>query len=366
VDFTREPIIETVVTPKEGHKLVIRNSKAAGQEEFFVDAVEIVSFNQALFFRSVEKPKAFLVPTNDYEVLEVREARMVLKHVGLERAIKIGGGKEHPPARNRENIERENPVLPPPVATPAEAAIAAPVDAPVTDDKNEGRFERKRERRRHYRRRRGRDEAARDENWTEGEGEEEVTAVEEELMEVVAKPAVEEESSARDTLTTSYSILSSLLPPPPNLISETIARYRENDMFKDAFFLKEPPVGSTPEEANTAIEKEKACIATEKKEASTEDMPCEKQQVEEAHVTTVADTESPVFIENTSNSVDEDTNKDTVEGISNDFVEETSKDTAESSITEIFFFHDPSHNVEDMPTSSSSADENQDPHPNNQ
>ena len=39
MDFTREPIIETIVTPREGHKLVVRNSKVQGMEEYFVDAV---------------------------------------------------------------------------------------------------------------------------------------------------------------------------------------------------------------------------------------------------------------------------------------------------------------------------------------
>ena len=35
--FTREPIIETVITPKEGSKLLIRNSKGGGKEDYFVD-----------------------------------------------------------------------------------------------------------------------------------------------------------------------------------------------------------------------------------------------------------------------------------------------------------------------------------------
>ena len=77
MDFTREPIIETIITPKEGCKLVVRSSKSAGQEEYFVDALEVVSFGGQSFFRSLERPKAFLVPTSDDEVLEVREARMV-------------------------------------------------------------------------------------------------------------------------------------------------------------------------------------------------------------------------------------------------------------------------------------------------
>lgn len=110
MDFTREPIIETVITPKEGCKIVVRSSKNVGQEEYFVDALEVVSFGKAMFFRSLEKPKAFLVPANDYEILEVREARMVLKNVGLDRSIKIGGGREAKAPKESPPVEKTAPV----------------------------------------------------------------------------------------------------------------------------------------------------------------------------------------------------------------------------------------------------------------
>jgi hypothetical protein len=89
VDFTREPIIETIITPREGHRLVIRSSKSMGQEEHFVEAVEVVSFGNAFFFRSTERPKPFLVPVADYEILEVREQRLVLKAQSPESSVKI-------------------------------------------------------------------------------------------------------------------------------------------------------------------------------------------------------------------------------------------------------------------------------------
>ena len=79
MNFTREPIIETVITPKDGYKLTIRNSKGGSQEEYSVDAIEIVSFGQSMFFRSQERPKTFLLPVTDYEVVEVKETRVVLK-----------------------------------------------------------------------------------------------------------------------------------------------------------------------------------------------------------------------------------------------------------------------------------------------
>lgn len=89
MNFTREPIILSIITPKEGSKLVVRNSKGSGQEDYFVDAVEIVLFETVTFFRSIEKPKSFLLPTNDYEVLEVKETKMILKNASLEKPIKL-------------------------------------------------------------------------------------------------------------------------------------------------------------------------------------------------------------------------------------------------------------------------------------
>ena len=103
MNFTREPIIESVITPREGCKLVVRNSRGSSQEDYFVDAVEVVSFGHSIFFRSLEKPKSFLVPVSDYEILELRETRMVLKHVPSERSVKISGGKDSPPRAHREH-----------------------------------------------------------------------------------------------------------------------------------------------------------------------------------------------------------------------------------------------------------------------
>ncbi len=222
MDFTREPIIESVITPKEGCKLVIRSSKGAGQEEFFVDAVEIVSFGGTFFLRSLEKPKAFLVPATDYEVLEVRETRMVLKNVGLDRSIKIGGG--------REGTQRRAPAK---EAPKKEKEEAPEVEAePEPEQKAEPK---RRERRRNYRKRRGREVREAAAEGREGETEEgkvklpppEGTSVN-----------LEEEGIGKPIKPTS-SILSSLLPPPPTLISESIERYRDNELFKNVFIPKE-------------------------------------------------------------------------------------------------------------------------------
>jgi len=234
VDFTREPIIETIITPKEGCKLVVRSSKSASQEEYFVEALEIVSFGHSLFFRSLERPKAFIVPVSDYEVLEVREARMVLKNAGLDRSIKIGGGREggNKAAREQEKVElfieedKDNET------TKEEAASSA--EAPADGRSAEPRLDKKRDRRRNYRKRRGRDDKE--------DTKEEVIAIEpilpalEDDKVAIAAPLEGEEVLAGAT---GANLFSSLLQPPPTLISETINRYRENALFKNAFFLTE-------------------------------------------------------------------------------------------------------------------------------
>jgi hypothetical protein len=107
VDFTREPIIETIITPREGYRLAVRSSKNMGQEEHFVDAVEVVSFGSAFFFRSLERPKPFVVPVGDYEILEVREPRMVLKTQVHEGSVKIAGGRDQSSRHGREDVRAQ-------------------------------------------------------------------------------------------------------------------------------------------------------------------------------------------------------------------------------------------------------------------
>jgi hypothetical protein len=236
VDFTREPIIETVITPKDGCKLVVRSSKSNGQEEHFVDALEVVSFGHSFFFRSQERPKTFLVPATDYEILEVREARMVLKNVGIDRAIKIGGGREAPLRTPKEPQTEKEEVS----SSEGKGSAESEAGNQSSTDKGDGRLDKKRDRRRNARRRRGKEGS--EEEAAEGE-----TAPVAKESRKAAKPAESGNASlAQQVMTT--SILTSLLPPPPTLISETIARYKDNAMFKDAFYSKEEKVAATTAE----------------------------------------------------------------------------------------------------------------------
>lgn len=188
MDFTREPVVETVITPREGCKLVVRSSKGASQEEYFVEAIEVVSFGDAFFYRSTEKPKCFLLPVVDYEILEVREARIVLKHSTRETSIKIGKKVTIKEEKKEQPKKEEQP-----------------------------KPERKRERKKHFRKRRG---------GAEGEEIKEQT-------ESAPKALHEEDDENKPTAS---SIIRSLLSPPP-LISETIGHYRET--YSQAFFDKD-------------------------------------------------------------------------------------------------------------------------------
>lgn len=220
MDFTREPLVETVITPKEGFKLIIRASSGNSEEEYSVGAVEVVSFGNCYFFRSLEKPKAFLLPMTEYEVVESRETRTVLKKPQIEKNIKIGGGKK-PDKEDRE-------------------------DAPKEESK-------KREKKRSRKRRSTKDEKPKEETPKEegAEGEKK-----------------EESAPPRRTL----------LPPPTSLISDQIDRYK-NYLVEQGALLPEEL-----EEAEKKIEEisqaEESAPSSE--ETSSEDKVVDIN--EEAHV----------------------------------------------------------------------------------
>lgn len=258
MDFTRQPIIESIITPKEGCKLVVRSSKGVAQEEFFVDSLEVVSFSNFLFYRSMERPKCFIVPVSDYEVLEVRETRMVLKNVGVDRTIKIGGGRvKADAAQERERSE-------PSAASEEEGASKPKADAKGGD--------KKRERRRHGRRRRGRDEGARGEEETaQGSSQGVLTEEANEPVPLPQPRQFEDEDERREA----PAPFSSILPPPSRLISETLERYREDESFRGVFLQR--------------AEKEKIQADEENEEEGEEDGQEENSPSEQHHQEVISD-----------------------------------------------------------------------------
>lgn len=189
MNFTREPILETIITPKEGYKIILRNSKLPTEEEYSVEAVEIVSFGTAIFYRSLERPKPFLLPTTDYEVYESKDVRMVLKTAPLEKNIKIGGGKKP-----------QAPVMTPPPPAPSQE------EAPS--------------KKRRTRRRRTPDEMGAE----------------------TLPPSPQEEAALPPA-----KPIRPMLPPPSSLISDHLSRYKNYQIADRAVVVSEE--SSLPEEA---------------------------------------------------------------------------------------------------------------------
>lgn len=287
MDFTREPIIETIITPKEGCKLVVRSSKNTGQEEYFVDAVEVISFGQSSFFRSLERPKPFLVPVSDYELLEVREARMVLKSVGIDRSIKIGGGREA--SRASKGVEKEvSPALEAEVSAKSEFAQTTTDQSAESKVEERPSVEKKRDRRRQYRKRRG------SQLIEKSESEAAEATVDQEGKADVSYSASQEENVEGSQPTP--GLLSSLLQPPPTLISETISKYRENALFKSAFFLSEEEQYKPHDKVQELLEEddEEGYVQPLQEPVFTEGEECKECEGQQGPI---HDVEQPIFKE---------------------------------------------------------------------
>lgn len=218
MDFTREPVIQTVITPREGYRLVVRSSKTAGLEEHFVDAVEVVCFGTATFFRSIERPKPFIVPVSDYEVLEVREPRMVLK-TPVESSQRSSDKPRHkaesekPKPQVERHPEKEEAEVSEDKQKPATTEVRAEARA-------EQRTDRRRDRRRGFRKRRGREEG------------QAATDAGQEPKDEQAEALLEGEDAAK--VLTTAPMLSTILPPPTTLIRDDLDRLRET--YSGAFY----------------------------------------------------------------------------------------------------------------------------------
>ncbi len=211
MNFTRDPIIETIISAKDGYKLSLKSSKSAQGEEYLVDAVEVVSFSGSFFYRCQEKPRVFFIPASDFEILEVKETRILIKNPNIDKNIKIAGGKE--PAK---------------VAKVEEETAAPTADASKLQDQ-------KRDKKKG---RRGRTKPS-------------------ETVPQVQATASTKTSIATPTNTTGQtnkqtpplpsglrdvqrpSVFSHLLTPPPGLISDTIERYRQMESTPETLTIED-------------------------------------------------------------------------------------------------------------------------------
>lgn len=221
--------------PREGCKLLVRNSKGGGQEEYYVDSIEVVSFGRSFFFRSQERPKSFLVPVSDYEILEQKETRMSLKNAAPERSIKIGGGREGPSRSSRE--------------TSPEAEAYEPQEREHVEPRPPMERDRKRDKRRRGRRGGGRPETAMQEMREQQPPIQEPFSLEEPYIAAPREAAPQMEGLPEEHKAPSF--ISKLFPPPPTLIKDSLSRYKtaeppeeevifhKEEKVEDMFF--EPP-----------------------------------------------------------------------------------------------------------------------------
>jgi hypothetical protein len=201
VNFTREPIVETIISAREGYKLSLKSSKHAQQDEYLVDAVEVVSFSGALFFRCQEKPRPFFLPIHDYEVQEVREAKLTIKSPVMEKSIKIGGGKDASKAQKNEVEEKAQHSQ-----EDAQSNQTSEKEADAQPAQNNER--QRRDKKQKFKRKRGFDEGARE-------------AVQREVK------AHDEQNKDQSAPIAMESVFSHLLKPPESLISESIQKYKK-------------------------------------------------------------------------------------------------------------------------------------------
>jgi hypothetical protein len=221
VNFTRDPIIETVITPREGCKLVVRSSKGTNQEDYFVDALEVVSFGHSFFFRSIERPKSFLVPVSDYEIFESKEPKMALKNASADRSIKIGGGRDAAPRPQRESSAPEM----------REEGVNQNMDrGPLSDRK-----QRDKQRRRGRRGRDRNDSYAPQQEGGGGESFSQREEIPEASQEASGHPEMMKEKAP--------SFISKLFPPPSTLIKDTMSRYKTVDPATEDFLQDKESLG---------------------------------------------------------------------------------------------------------------------------
>jgi len=292
VDFTREPIIESIITPREGFRIVVRSSKNVGHEEYFVDALEIIVFGGAVFFRSNEKPKPFLVPSCDYEIFEVREPRILLKTPSIEGTVKISSTKEllskpsqkisqslsteapssrlsFPVQDEKEELHKEKGERAVTSVPLAENELPLSLEEPSSGN-SEGQLDKKRDRRTRFRKRKGSRE---DKEETRDERKEEVSSSEKpnsflsEPQEIVSEAQMKAELGRKEEIPPPVR---NVLPPPTTLIRDDIERLRKDDTFKGAFFIKDDRSEETEDDDDDAPVVPKRLVFDEEESSENE------------------------------------------------------------------------------------------------
>lgn len=201
MNFTREPILETIISAKEGFKLKLKSTKSENSPEYLVDAVEVVSFGQTFFYRSAEPANTFFVPAQDFEIVQERQARLMLK-TPTEKSIKIAGGDtgKGNSTENTENKKKSKSKNKNPQKKVEEVSLE---DAPIKEQEPSTPQEKKQFKEKHQKRHH---EKSANKSFPKNEN-----------------PATQTEAGS----TPQSSIFSHLLRPPEALISDNIHKYQK-------------------------------------------------------------------------------------------------------------------------------------------
>ncbi|ANH78424.1 GrgA family transcription factor [Candidatus Chlamydia sanziniae] len=211
--FTRDPVIETVITSREGYKLSVRNTKHFSQDPFIVEAIEVISLGSICFFRNCDHSKPFIVPAGDYEVMEIRDTKINLKAIGLDRSVKIAGGREAlikltksttipttvPDEKPAQDVSEE--------CTEVVSSSAKKEKKEIRNSKESFKGDKWKEKKKQGRRRTHKEIA-------------EITGASQEILDTVTEELWEEAQEAELNEQKKFS----LLPPPTKLISEVISQ----------------------------------------------------------------------------------------------------------------------------------------------
>src|SRR3990167_7819133 len=234
MNFTREPILESIISARDGHKILVKSTKHSTEGEFFVDAVEVVSFGPQIFYRCLEKPRPFFLPASDFLIEEVKDQKVAIRHtvegkntkvITTESDRKFYRGLEKPrpfflPASDVliEEVKDQKVAIRHTVEGKNTKVITTESVAEKASDESQGDKGKNKDKRR---RRGGKKESK--QNGALRSEDESVSLEEESLTE---KPVHHDELSSE--------VKARLLKPPEGLISVSLQKYRKELMEEEA------------------------------------------------------------------------------------------------------------------------------------
>lgn len=105
MDFTRIPLLETILTAREGYVLHLHNCWRE-EEHYTAAALQLVTIGGVLFYRAAEDPCLFLLPANAYRVTESKQPSLGLVYSKEQRRPRKGNTRKR---RRQSTNDKEQP-----------------------------------------------------------------------------------------------------------------------------------------------------------------------------------------------------------------------------------------------------------------